>query len=140
MSRPALGKIAEGDEVFVWPRKYGRGGPNEPVAANVTKVARVWIELIEGQPHLGGVHRREWRMRRDTQNEGQGHYSARFVTADQLAYDKRVSEADRVLREQGIDLRRESPWSAPEERVRLADLLRTAIGSYPSPTSGEDAR
>jgi hypothetical protein len=123
-TRPELGTLAPGDKVYVTPPRYGLIEP-EPIEATVKSVARVWVTIV------GTVgerkHPQEWRMRLDTQDEGDRNYSqrnARFETPDQHAYDRRLTAAYNYLLGQGIRLDWDSPWR--DRTVELADLLRTA--------------
>lgn len=115
--------IRVGDKVFI----LRRSGPGKVTSllATVAKAGRVWLTL-EVVPGSG----RGGRFRRDTQQSEQSEhtfgYADRFVTAEQLAYEEKVAEARRVLREHGIELRRESRWYGPENVVALANLLRGA--------------
>lgn len=86
--RPALGTVKVGDKVTVIeaPLLYRRR--TRAVPAVVTKVGRVWIEMVREDGGEDGSNW-PWKMRRDTQNVG-GHYSDvdRFVTAEQLAWEQ----------------------------------------------------
>jgi hypothetical protein len=91
----------------------------EPREATVTKVARVWITVGEGY--------REEKFRRDTQADGPDGYGKRFYTLTQWAEKRQRDEATTFLREQGIDLRNDSPWR--DREIELAEVLRNGIGS-----------
>lgn len=129
MKRPELGKLAVGDTVYVWPATSKRKQDAKPVPARVTSVARVWVELesVETFETIHGTRpRRTWRMRLDSQDSGNRMYSQRndsFITAEQLAYDQRITAAYRVLRKYGIDIVRFGPSDNDAFRVRLADML-----------------
>jgi hypothetical protein len=67
------------------------------------------------------------RLRLDTQTDGSQYASGwRFYTLDQWAERVRLSEARALLRDQGIDIRHNSPWVGRE--VELANLLHGAAG------------
>lgn len=126
MPKPALGKVAVGDELLVIPTTYSRNR-TEPVEATVAKVGRVWIELEETNQVRS--FKRKWRLRLDTQDDGtSGIYRDRFVTREQYAWAQRHSAAYDYLREQGIDLRNDSPWRSEEQQLVLANLLRRHAG------------
>lgn len=118
MGRPKLGPITKGDKVFIR-RRTNRQVTTTP--AMVTKVGRVWITL-ETQPDGRGE-----RFRLDTQkSEHTFGYTDQFVTADQLAYDLKTIRANEFLREQGIEVRRESRWYGSNGAIALAEILRDA--------------
>ena len=74
---------------------------------------------------IDGLRRREYRMRRDTQDANSGYSRAdRFVTAEQYAWEQARSAAFKFLRGQGFDLRGGSPWRGRE--IELADIIRAA--------------
>ncbi len=121
--RPPLGKPEVGDEVFV---REGGGRHTTTTAARITAVGRVWVTM---QAVGSG---REWRLRRDSQNDGRGiGYSTNFATPEQLAYDKKASAAHAYLRDQGIEVRYHSPWSGNDGAIALAALLRKADEGNP---------
>lgn len=120
--RPELGEVSEGTELLVIPVTYSRGATPEPVPVRVTKAARVWLTM---EPTNGQKWPSEYRMRRDTQDDGNdSHYRNRFVTAEQYAYDRREAEAAEFLKDQGIEIGFRSPWR--NRRSELADLIRPA--------------
>ena len=126
--RPALGDIAEGATVYVWPSTNGRSRKPDarPAPAKLAKASRVWmtIECITDDDWP-----REWRMRRDTQDEGNRMHpqqNARFVTPEQLAYDDAVAAARRTILEHGLIIDFGTRWDSDAGRVRLAQLLRSA--------------
>lgn len=83
----------------------------------VTKAGRVWITVDEGW--------QEKKFRRDTQTDGSGiGVSARFYTLTQWAEKQQRDEVTAYLREQGIDLRHDSPWVGRE--AKLAAILQAA--------------
>lgn len=113
--------VQVGDEVFV----LYRTGYRETawVPAKVAKASRVWLE-IERTDGLFRL-RQAWRMRRDTQNEGEnGIYQARFVTLEQKQVEDEINAADAFLREQGIDILARSDWRSPSRRIALANWIR----------------
>nr|BEK71358.1 hypothetical protein KPHV_85850 [Kitasatospora purpeofusca] len=115
-ARPPLGNIQPGDPVVVIdPDQRGA-----QTAAHIAKAARVWLE-IQADDSL-----RRWRMRRDTQNEntGFGYGGHRFVTVEQHSWDRRFEEATAYLADLGIMFHPGRKWSAPERRIRLADMIR----------------
>lgn len=129
MPRPELGPIAAGDPVVIT-------DPDRRDAEQsgfVVKVARVWITVGLGSPDDGHSSRMTYRMRRDSQSQatGFGHGGHRFATPEQHAWDQRLKAANRYLREQGVDLRSDSPWRSDERRLILANLLRAEAGLDP---------
>lgn len=129
--RPSLGDIKPGDPVIVTRRGY-RTRTN--VEAHVTKTARVWITLQETNQVASLA--KTWRMRRDTQNEGSGSATQdSFATPEQHAWDQCIDDADRYLREQGIEVRHSSDWYPAHRRMQLADLIRAAEPD-PDPHAG----
>lgn len=100
----------------------GRKDAERYIPAVVVKADRVWVELKAAQG--GDWH--TWRMRRDTQDKGTRYpgSNASFLTMDQHAWDKTRNWALAVLKDNGIDLRMNSPWRGRE--VELADILVTA--------------
>lgn len=89
----------------------------EPCEATVTKVARVWITAGEGW--------REKKFRRDDQTDGSDTgVPAHFYTLTQWAEKQQQVEVATFLREQGIDLRHDSPWRGRE--AELAGIIRAA--------------
>jgi hypothetical protein len=86
----------------------------------VVKVGRVWIDVHKDGQQWG------WRFRKDTQTDGSnfGH-RPRFYTLEQWATKQRQDSAEAYLREQGIDVRYDSPW-----RERMTELAKT-IGWTP---------
>lgn len=137
MSRPEAGELVVGQDVVVrLSTNQGRYLPVEKrfVSARITNLGRVWIDLesVERNPHRQDSPAEVWRMRRDTQDEGNlgySHRNARFATLDQHVYDIRRDQAIEFLREQGIDLNWRGPWSSDDMRLKLADIIRTAIES-----------
>ena len=121
MPRPELGKVTVEDELLVIPpsRRYCS---NDPIPVRVTKVGRVWLDLVE--INNAPSQAKSWRMRIDTQREAKDNYDHRFVTAEQYAWEQRENAVAVYLREQGVDLRAGSLWNTPERRVVLANLLR----------------
>lgn len=92
--------------------------------AVVKSVARVWCEL---ETHPDERFPNFWRMRLDTQDEGDRQFSqnnARFYTPEQYAAMVAKNEACALLNAQGIRVDMDSPWRGRE--VELADLLRKA--------------
>lgn len=125
---PPLGDIKVGDEVFVERSSNdmrGRDKSDRYIPARITKVARVWIEIES----TDGARRwpRNWRMRRDTQNQGTQYIGsdARFLTPAQHEQVERLRVAMTFLREQGITVERNSPWL--DRTPELADLIRSHI-------------
>ncbi len=129
MVRPWRGTLTEGDTVYVWEAARVRSADAGPVPARVASVGRTWVMLESVRTRetgSGTQPHRTWRMRLDTQDSGnrmRSQRNHRFVTADQLAYDQRITAAYRVLREHGIDIVRFGPSDNDAFRVRLADML-----------------
>lgn len=122
--RPKLGELKPGQPVVVRRSPNdGRGRKPEDrhIPAVVTKVARVWA-TIEG---TGDSQYRPavWRMRLDSQDEGSQYsgMNASFATLEQHAWDETASWARAVLRDNGIDIRMNSPWRGRE--IELADII-----------------
>jgi hypothetical protein len=119
-TRPALGDVKVGDELLVLPTSYGRSHL-DPIPVRVTTAARVWLTM---KP-IDESRRREYRMRRDTQDTNNGYsHGGRFVTAEQYAWEQARNAAFKSLRGQGIELRTDSPWHGRE--IELADIIRAA--------------
>ena len=121
MSKPELGDIEVGDKVVIIQRVLGG---NREITAEVTAAGRVWLTIASD--------RRMWRMRKDTQDlaSGYGHgygHVDRFVTPDQLDWERRVSVANAYLREQRI--LPDFDWD--EQRLVLANLIRSHEGLPP---------
>lgn len=131
-TRPELGDLTPEQPVMVRrsPNDMRRRPPEDRwIPARVVKVGRVWIDLEgvdDGWP-------KTWRMRRDTQSEGTQYSgsNASFATLDQHQWDETMAWARSVLKDNGIDLRNDSPWRGRE--VELADLVAKAAGR-----SGDD--
>ena len=112
------------------PNDMRRRSPEERyIPAVVVKAARVWIELKAAEDVPDSKRWMTWRMRRDTQDEATQYSGSnnRFVTLDQHAWEETRSWARAVLRDNGIDLRGDSPWRNRE--VELADILAKASPS-----------
>jgi hypothetical protein len=141
MSRPELGELSVGDEVFVIRANRGRRDDRSitkrAIPARVAKVARVWIDLesVERLSVMTGSRPQwSWRMRLDTQDEGNrqfSQYNSRFMTAEQLAWAERQEAAEQLLRQQGIRIDRLSAWDTDERRELLADLIHAALKDEP---------
>lgn len=118
MSRPELGPLAVGDEVFV---RFGiRGKMISP--AIVVKVGPKWVTLRSKSSNT------EWKMLKDRQTTGAGYTSdPSFATAAQLAYDQELAAARSVLDKHGISLRHGAVLAQPEGILLLARLLREGI-------------
>ncbi len=117
--RPALGTPAVGDPVYV---REGGGRRIAIIPATITAVGRVWLTIRAVNSG------REWRLRKDTQKDGHGvGYGTNFATPDQLAYDQKTEEAHKFLREQGIDVRYDSPWRGSKGVIALAEILRQVV-------------
>lgn len=124
--KPELGSLKKGDKVLVIEASHRRYGDEEAaVEAEVTKVGRAWVTIVQlGTPYPG-----QWRMRIATQRTDNGtNYNNRFVTPEQYAWEQRLGRADAYLLEQGLVPSRESPWYAPERHIELANVLRTHAG------------
>lgn len=122
-------KLNVGDPVMVY-RPRSRYRSNDPIPAAITKIGRVWVEMHAPDNGIG----RTWRMRMDTQDEGNGkysHYNASFYTPEQQAWKQKLREADEFLRDQGIEIGSGGGWALPSRRVFLANLIREAIDLIP---------
>jgi hypothetical protein len=94
----------------------------EQVPAQVTDKARVWVTLTE----TATDRPRTWRMRLDTQDEGDRMYSqhnARFRTSEQAVHSEAASEARSYLAEQGIEIQLRSPWRDEQRVIELARMI-----------------
>lgn len=122
-ARPPLGKLNPGDPVIVAKRSYRQ---TRHIDATITKVGRVWVEMTA--THDVRSQAETWRMRLDTQYEtgGLNPRGDSFATPEQYAWDEQRAATDRYLREQGITVESGSPWYPPEQRLRLAEILRAA--------------
>jgi hypothetical protein len=122
MPKPELGPVAVGDRLLVIPATYNNRIKREPVLAKATKVARVWVDLEEV---TGATQPRTWRLRLDTQNDGgEGGYRDRFVTPDQYAWERQITEATAVLRAAKAHPDFGSPWAKGDRLLALADFIR----------------
>lgn len=99
----------------------GHGRTLRSRRGKVVKIGRVWITV---EPE-GERHPSLQRYRLDTQNDG-GQYtsSPRFHTLAQWAERKQRDQAHKVLRDQGISIKFDSPWYGRE--IELAALLTAA--------------
>lgn len=105
-----MDKLTVGDTVIV--HSY-RQAPRE---AAITKIGRAWITVGEG--------RHEQRFRLDNQTDGSGYgHGSRFYTRAQWAEKQQLDAAMTFLRDQGIDVRFDSPWRGRE--TELATLIRS---------------
>lgn len=130
MPRPALGKVAVGDRLLVFPRSYSRrSGERGPVEAVVSKVGRVWVELTEVDST--GTTPAMWKLRMDTQRSDSGtNYNDRFVTPEQYAWEQKISEAQHVV--SGLMIESRSLWMKDEDRLfALADFVRAYDAEHP---------
>jgi len=126
--------VQRGDTVMVYPSPNDARWGNEPVKATVTSAARVWVEITENvHAGLGAVCIGQWRMRRDTQDQGTQYTGSNwsFMTLEQHAAHQQQLAADAFLKEHAIrperySRRSEDNWPA-ERRVKLAAVLRAAM-------------
>jgi hypothetical protein len=122
-SRPELGEVKVGDTVWVQePRHRRSAGAPPSVLGEVTSVARVWITV----KRRDDGHPREWRLRLDTQDEGDRRYTqhnAVFRTPAQQLWYWAHTEATTYLREQGITCEHRSLWSSEAGAIRLARII-----------------
>lgn len=127
LKNPPELKVAEGDLVKVLEPTYSRRSPDHVYDARVVKVARAWITLQEITED-GRVGPREWRMRKDKQDDGtDSNYRKQFRTLEQYEVEKRQAAVYAYLREQGLDTHA-GPWASDERRLVLANLLRAHEG------------
>jgi hypothetical protein len=103
--RPETGKVTVGQTVIVYPSGSGsRRSAAKPVRCTVSKVGRVWIDVV---PEDGSfLAHYDARFRMDTQGNGSdtGNYRARFLTEDQYAWEQRRNAVREFLREAGIQV------------------------------------
>lgn len=122
--RPELGELKVGDTVWVQqPRNRRSAGSPPAVLAEVATVARVWI-TVKRKDNDG--HPRDWRMRLDTQDEGDRQYTqhnASFRTPAQQLWHWAHTEASTYLRDQGVTVEMRSPWSNEAGTIRLARII-----------------
>ncbi len=125
--RPESGALTEGDKVLVFEGTWGKQR-GEAIPAVVEKASRIWLTLRSNRGEGRPV--KQWRMRRDTQDEGDKQYqqgNGWFVTPEQHEYDERLNAVDAVIRDARVRL--EDGWLGddrtwtPERRVALADLI-----------------
>jgi hypothetical protein len=121
-SRPELGDIRPGDEVYLRRSNNDmrrRDRSELYIRATVATVARVWI-TIEAEGRY-----KPYRMRRDSQDEGTQYSGSNwsFVTPEQRRWDDRRHEGRTYLDEQGIKLSIGSPWEGRE--AELAEAVRS---------------
>lgn len=123
-TRPPLGDLKPGDEVFVRRSAndmQGRSNGSLYIPARVAKASRVWIEIeVEGSW-------KTYRMRRDTQDEATQYSGSNssFRTPEQKQWEVRQADGRRFLDEQGITLQMRSPWLGRE--AELADVIRPHV-------------
>ncbi len=119
MAKPTLGKVAVGDRLLVVARHQAHRDL-DPVEAEVTSVARVWIELRA----VGG--QRTWRMRLDTQSDGAtAGYPTRFLAREQWETELRAKDAEAYLRKMRACPDPGSVWfNDPNRLVALANFMR----------------
>lgn len=127
--RPETGKLLIGQRVMVR-RSYNDARGRKPedmyIPAVVVKVGRAWVEL-EGWAR-SDTSPLCWRMRLDTQDEGNRQYpqgSASFATLEQHEWDTAEREAFQSLRNYGIELNATSWWRGRE--IELAEIINTAV-------------
>ena len=85
--------------------------------AVITKIGRVWITVGKGF--------RERRFRRDDQTDGSNYgHRSRFYTRAQWAEHQQQVAAYAFLRNQGIEIRYDSPWHGRE--TELAAIIKEA--------------
>ena len=121
-----LGKIEVGDRFIVTPcANFSRVKP-DPVEVEAYKVARVWVDLVKiGQEPKEKVN--TWRMRRDTQDSGDRHYSqhnSQFYNQEQ--YDRLMLDraVQRTLQAHRITIETQSPHFRDFEfQLALANWL-----------------
>lgn len=131
MPKPELGPIAVSDKLIVIVPTYSSRRDDAKVNVVVTKASRVWIELTEVEQVRSMA--RTWRMRRDTQNDGNGRYGPRFVTPEQHDWEGRVHAAWKELTSAGINPTGSSLWRTDEDRfLALADFLRAYNAEHPA--------
>lgn len=105
MPRPTA-DVKIGDEITAWPPFR-----NEPFPMWVIKVGRAWITAEAASPG-------EIRFRIDTQRDADQRF--RFKTAEQIAYDERLTEARRVLAEREFLT---GSHVLPDEVIALGEFL-----------------
>jgi hypothetical protein len=124
-SRPEVGEVKVGDRLLVFEGTWG-GPRRDPVPAEVVKASRVWLTL-----RAVGERAVEWRMRRDTHDEGNQTYpqgNASFVTPEQCEWDERMRAINAIIWDAEIRLER-SGWApdrsrwTPDRREALAELI-----------------
>lgn len=120
--RPEMGALAVGDTVWIVEpgHRHARGGGNPPVLATLKSKARVWATFTrqeDGWP-------REWRLRLDTQTDGQqSNWATSFRTPAQQLWHWAHTEASAYLREQKIMTDYSSPWGTEAGTIRLARII-----------------
>lgn len=131
MPRPALGKVAVGDRLLVIPATYSNRMKQEAVLAQVTKVARIWVDLEEV---TDARRARTWRLRLDTQHDGANSgYHDRLLTPDQYTWEQEINAAHETLRSAKAAPDWDSPWRRDEERLlALATFIRTYDQEHPA--------
>lgn len=126
--RPACPVLVVGDKVIVRrsPNDMrGRPRTDRFMAAEVVKAGRVWLTI-----RCTGTSSdsREWRMRRDTQDQATQYSgsNASFVTPEQHDWDERMAAVDAVIRDADVRLsdgwQRSEIWT-PDRRTALADFI-----------------
>jgi hypothetical protein len=123
MPRPVLGKLSVGHRLLLIQASHKRWGDEiAPIETEVVKLGRVWVELAELDT---SARPRTWRLRMDTQRTDNGtNYNDRFVTAEQYAWEQRISAARDAVA--GLKLDWSSPWLKDEDRLLALAAFVTA--------------
>lgn len=125
-----MGKLWIGQRVMVRRSSNdsrGRKPEDTYIPAVVVKVGRVWVAL-ESERFGQSPRPCVWRMRMDTQDEGNRQYpqgNASFATFEQHEWDMAKREAFQSLRNYGIELNATSWWRGRE--IELAEIINTAV-------------
>jgi hypothetical protein len=121
--RPEMGELNVGDTVWIVEpsHRHARGGGSPPALAVLESKARVWATFRRQEE---GGYPKEWRLRLDTQTDGQqSNWATSFRTPAQQLWHWAHSEASAYLREQKIITDYGSPWGTEAGTMRLARII-----------------
>lgn len=131
MPRPELGEIAKGDIVIVRSsyRAHDRGNYRE---MTVVSLGPKWVGIADHTSRWFGTEQGKSMVRRfllSDQREGEPGkrigYLCSFATREQHAYDVKVREAEKYVRDvAGLDVRRGAvPFAGEDGIIKLANIL-----------------
>ena len=135
MPRPELGPLARGDIVIMRAgRRLDDGAARE---MTVVTLGPKWVGLCSPRwagTDLQAPYTRRFLLRDQREGEPAGRvgYGASFATREQHAWDVRVAEAERYVRDvAGLDIRRGAvPFAGEDGLLKLAYLLNLMESSW----------